>query len=152
MEGHFIICGFGRMGELIADMLQKEKIHFIIIDANLEKKHEIENKGFICLNGDATHDATLRQAHIHKAKALIAVTDSDAENLFITLSARQLAPHLNIVSRALSPEAENKLIRAGANRVILPYKIGAVQLAQAALRPNVVDFIEIATRTSKDEY
>jgi voltage-gated potassium channel len=79
----------------------------------------------------------------------VAATDSDAENLFITLSARQLNAQLNIVSRALSPAAENKLLRAGANRVILPYKMGAIQLAQAALRPSVVDFIEIATRTSK---
>jgi len=149
MKNHFIICGFGRMGAIIAESLQRDRIPAVVIERNPEKRKEIQDMGLVCLTGDATNDETLREAAIEKARGLIAVTDSDPENLFVTLSARQLNPNLNIVSRVLSPESEQKLLRAGANRVILPYKLGAHQIAQAALRPNVVDFIEIATRTSK---
>jgi voltage-gated potassium channel len=120
----------------------------VVIEIDPGRRFAIEARGGICLVGDATHDDLLEEAAIEKAKGLIAVTDSDPENLFITLSARQINPDITIVARCLSPDAENKLLRAGANRVILPEKIGAHQMAQAALRPNVVDFIDIATRTS----
>ncbi|MFP4381503.1 MAG: potassium channel family protein [Candidatus Sumerlaeia bacterium] len=149
MKNHYIVCGCGRMGEIIAETLQRDHIPVIVVDTDYEKKQMLAEKNITAITGDATHDAVLKEAAIDKAKGLIAVTNADPENLFITMSARQLNPNLIIVSRALTIEAEQKLLRAGASRVILPYKLGAHQLAQAALRPNVVDFIEIATRTSQ---
>jgi voltage-gated potassium channel len=149
MKNHYIICGFGHMGEVVAGILKHDKIPFLVIERDAQRREAIEKSADMHLIADATHDSVLREARIENARGLIAITDSDPENLFITLSARQLNPRLSIVSRALSDEAEQKLLRAGANRVILPYKIGAHQLAQAAIRPNVLDFVEIATRTSK---
>lgn len=148
MKNHFIVCGYGRMGATITAALQREKIPVLVVDKKPEWHSELDEKDIACVIGDATQDEVLHEAAIEKARGLIAVTDSDPENLFITLSARQMSPSLIIVSRALTDEAEKKLLRAGASRVILPYKLGAHQIAQAALRPNVVDFIEIATRTS----
>ena len=149
MKDHYIVCGYGRMGGIIAETLAQEGIPVVVIEVEPARRREIESLGAICLIGDATNDELLHEAAIEDARGLIAVTNSDPENLFVTLSARQINPKLNIVARALSPDAERKLLRAGANRVVLPYKLGAHQLAQAALRPNVVDFMEIAARTSK---
>ncbi|MFW6286669.1 MAG: potassium channel family protein [Candidatus Sumerlaeota bacterium] len=149
MKNHYIVCGFGRMGAIIAQTLINDRMPVVVIEQDGSREAEIKAIGVTCIIGDATDDEILRKANIDKAQGLIAVTNSDPENLFVTISARQLNPELNIVSRAVSPDAARKLRRAGANRVILPYKIGAHQLAQAALRPNVLDFIEIASRTSK---
>jgi len=148
MKNHYIVCGCGRMGEIIADALKRDNIPTVVIDTNPERRSDLADKDIPCIIGDATLDEVLHEAAIDKARGLIAVTGSDPENLFITMSARQLNPDLIIVCRALSKEVEKKMLRAGANRVILPYKLGAHQIAQAALRPNVVDFIEIASRTS----
>ncbi|HBF35008.1 TPA: potassium channel protein [Candidatus Sumerlaeota bacterium] len=149
MKDHYIICGCGRMGEIIADAMQRDHIPFVVIENDPDKRIELQEHDIPCVLGDATSDEVLLEAAIEKAKGLITVTHADPENLFITMSARQLNPNLMIVSRALTAEGERKMLRAGANRVILPYMLGAHQIAQAALRPNVVDFIEIATRTSK---
>ncbi len=149
MKDHYIVCGFGRMGDIISQTLTRDRMPVVVIEQDGSREADIKAIGVTCIVGDATDDEILRKASIDKAKGLIAVTNSDPENLFVTISARQLNPNLNIVSRAVSPDAERKLLRAGANRVILPYKIGAHQLAQAALRPNVLDFIEIASRTTK---
>jgi voltage-gated potassium channel len=148
MKNHYIVCGCGRMGEIIADALKRDNIPTVVIDTNPERRSDLADKDIPCIIGDATLDEVLHEAAIDKARGLIAVTGSDPENLFITMSARQLNPDLIIVCRALTKEVERKMLRAGANRVILPYKLGAHQIAQAALRPNVVDFIEIASRTS----
>lgn len=125
MKSHYIVCGFGRMGEVIALSLKQDKIPVVVIDNDPAKLPAIEELGITAIQGDATHDSVLREAAIQNAKGLISVTNADPENLFITLSARQLNPHLTIVSRALTDEAEQKLLRAGASRVILPYKLGA---------------------------
>lgn len=148
MKDHFIICGFGRMGELIVDAMLSEKVPLVVIETDPDRRDAILGRGVTCLVGDATRDEVLEEAGVAKARGLIAVMGSDPDNLFVTLSARQLNPEMTIVARALSAEAEKKLVRAGANRAVLPYKIGASQLTQAALRPNVLDFIEVATRTS----
>lgn len=149
MKNHYVVCGYGRMGNIIAAAMKEDHIPVVVVDKDPKKRPEIEDGGVVAVTGDATQDEVLIEAALLKAKGLIAVTNSDPENLFITMSARQLNPNLIIVSRALTEEVERKLLRAGANRVILPYKLGAHQIAQAALRPNVVDFIEIATGSSK---
>ncbi len=148
MKDHYIICGYGRMGETIADILHADGHSVVVVEANPGLRLSIEEKGMTCIVGDATDEHFLKMAVVEKACGLLAVASNDPENLFITMSARQLNPKIVIVTRALAPNVEQKFRRAGADRVILPYKIGAHQLAQAALRPNVVDFIEIASRTS----
>ncbi|HNY25950.1 MAG TPA: potassium channel protein [Candidatus Sumerlaeota bacterium] len=148
MKDHYIICGYGRMGETIADILHNDGHSVVVIEANPGLRLSIEEKGMTCIVGDATDEHFLKMAVVEKARGLLAVASNDPENLFITMSARQLNPKIVIVTRALSPNVEQKFRRAGADRVIQPYKIGAHQLAQAALRPTVVDFIEIASRTS----
>ncbi|NQU43243.1 NAD-binding protein [bacterium] len=137
MKHHYIVCGCGRMGGLIARRLHEDGKAVVVIDIDSKKKSQLDEEGIVCVIGDATTDEVLREAAIDQARGLIAVTDSDPENLFITMSARQLNPNMTIVSRALTDEAERKLLRAGASRVILPYKIGAHQLVQAALRLQV---------------
>ncbi len=119
----------------------------MVIDSTPEVLVGFEVQYGIPLNGDATSDEVLRQAGVERARGLVTVMSSDADNLYTTMSARLLNKKLFIVARVEDPKAEQKLRRAGANRVVSPYAIGGVRLAQAVLRPTVVDFIELATKT-----
>ncbi|MEW6418518.1 MAG: potassium channel protein [Nitrospirota bacterium] len=143
LKGHYIICGYGRMGKIISKELKKENLNFVVI----EKKPEIleEKEDVIFLEGDATKDEILKEAGIGRAKCLISVLPTDAENLFVVLSARGLNPSIFIVARAGEEGSEKKLLRAGADRVVSPYYIGGLRIAHTVLRPAVVDFIEFAT-------
>jgi voltage-gated potassium channel len=144
LKGHYIICGFGRIGGLICKEFASKPLPFVVV----EKSPEIVEKysaDYLMLQGDATDDETLLRAGIREAKGLITVVTSDTENVYITLTARGLNPDLFILARAGEEGSEIKLERAGANKVISPYLIGGSRMAQAILRPNVVDFIEIAT-------
>jgi voltage-gated potassium channel len=144
---HFIVCGFGRMGRMVCEEFSKQRLPFVVIerDANLLADFRIPHG--IPLPGDAASDAVLRQAGVSRARALVTVVASDAENLYITMSARLLNEKLFVVARAEDAHNEEKLVRAGANRVVSPYYLGGQRVAQAALRPTVVDFIDLATRT-----
>jgi voltage-gated potassium channel len=119
----------------------------VIIDRQEEALRDFHIEHGIALHGDATSDEILKKAGVERARALVTVAASDADNLFITMSARLLNDQLFIVARAEGEQAEPKLLRAGANRVVAPYAIGGSKVAQAVLRPAVVDFIELATRT-----
>ncbi|MEN2985336.1 MAG: TrkA family potassium uptake protein, partial [Thermodesulfovibrionaceae bacterium] len=114
-------------------------------------KSNIPEEEFLYVEGDATHDETLKAAGVERAKGLITVLPSDAENLYVVLSARELNPELFIVARAIEKEAEAKLKRAGADRVVSPYLIGGLRIAHTVLRPTVVDFLEFATRSEHIE-
>jgi len=142
LKGHFILCGYGRVGQEIAQVFSEEKTPFLIIDNNEETIAKAEEAGYLCLLADATSDETLKEAGIERARGLVAAVGSDAENTYITLSARGLCPELFIESRCASSEAEAKLNRAGADRVISPHAIGGRRMAMLALRPAVVDFID----------
>jgi voltage-gated potassium channel len=142
LKGHFILCGYGRVGQEIAQVFSEEKTPFLIIDNNEETIAKAEEAGYLCLLADATSDETLKEAGIERARGLVAAVGSDAENTYITLSARGLCPELFIESRCASSEAEDKLNRAGADRVISPHAIGGRRMAMLALRPAVVDFID----------
>jgi voltage-gated potassium channel len=152
LKDHFIICGYGRIGRIIASGLRQKKVPFVVIDRDDRRRTELEDENILFVIGDSTSDEVLLNAGVKAARCLISVTRSDSDNVFITLSARQLNPDLYIVARAEEESAEPKLRRAGANKVVLPYRIGATQLAQAALRPNVIDFLEITTQTRNLEY
>ncbi|KAF0221374.1 MAG: TrkA domain-containing [Geobacteraceae bacterium] len=145
LKDHYIICGFGRMGSLICREFAAKPIPFVIVEKNTEIIEKLKDEGYLFLYGDATDDETLLKAGIKRAKGLISVVTSDTENVYITLTARGLNPDLYILARSGEEGSEIKLKRAGANKVVSPYLIGGSRMAQAILRPNVVDFIEIAT-------
>lgn len=149
MHDHYIICGYGRMGRIIAKELKEEKAPFSVIEKSPE--NFIEDEGILILRGDATQDQALKEAGVEKAKGLITVLSTDAENLFVVLSARELNPNLLIVARAIAEDAEKKLMRAGATKVISPYHIGGLRMAHTVLKPTVVDFLEFATRSGNLE-
>jgi voltage-gated potassium channel len=146
-QDHIIICGYGRMGRLVAQEFSQQGIPFVVIERSPELLAGFNAENAVALAGDATHDDTLRRAGIDRARTLVTVAASDADNLFITMSARLMSDRVFIVARAEDEGAEKKLIRAGASRVISPYVIGGQRVAQAVLRPSVVDFIELATRS-----
>ena len=133
LRGHFIVCGFGRVGRVVASTLQGESAPVIVVDNEAEALAEAEDLGLLYLQGDATRDADLISAQIDKAVGLVAATGDDSENVYITLTARGLNPDLHIVARASRPEAEEKLRRAGANGVVSPYSIGGREMALTAM-------------------
>ncbi len=145
LHDHYIICGHGRMGRIICRELHAKKEKFIIIEKTPCKMHEKED--LLIIEGDATQDEVLIEAGIEKAKGLISVLPTDAENLFVVLSARGLNPQLLIVARAGEEGSGRKLLRAGADRVTSPYHIGGLHIAHTILKPAVVDFIEFATKS-----
>jgi voltage-gated potassium channel len=147
LKGHLIVCGYGRMGRLVCREFSSQEIPFVIIDVSEKALEGFSLPHGIALHGDATRDEDLQRAGVGRARALVTVAPSDADNLYITMSARLLNDKLFIVARAENEEAEQKLLRAGANRVVSPYVIGGERVAQAVLRPTVVDFIDLATKT-----
>lgn len=133
LSGHYIVCGFGRVGRAVATTLQDESMSLVVMDKDDNALSEAEEQGLLCLKGDATRDADLVSAQVEKAVGLVAATGDDSENVYISLTARGLNPDLNVVARASRPEAEAKLCRAGADRVVSPYAIGGRQMAMTAL-------------------
>lgn len=149
MKDHVIVCGYGRVGRFIAKEMLATKLPFVVIERQADALADLgaEVPG-LQVQGDATDDDTLRTAGVERARALIAALPSDADNLYVTMTARFLNERLFIVARAESESAEQKLLRAGANRVVSPYVIAGHRVVQAVLRPAVVDFLEMATRTA----
>jgi voltage-gated potassium channel len=146
LSGHFVVCGLGRMGRLVAEEFSSAGLPFVVIDREPKVLEGFDIPHGIPLVGDATADDVLRRAGVERARALVTAAASDADNLFITMSARLINERLFIVARAESEGADVKLRRAGASRVVSPYSIGGHRVAQAVLRPNAMDFIELATR------
>ena len=145
LKNHYIVCGYGRMGRIICRELKEKDIKFVVIEKEPDTFESGEET--LVLKGDATKDENLKEAGIEKAKGLISVLPTDAENLFVVLSARELNPKLFIVARAGEEGSEQKLLRAGADRVVSPYHIGGLRIAHTVLKPAVVDFIEFATKS-----
>jgi voltage-gated potassium channel len=139
---HFIICGFGRIGRQIATEFAVEGTAFVVIDASSEQVKIAQTEGYSAVQADATLDATLIEMGVEKAGCLVAALPSDAENLYIILSAKSLNPKIRAIARASNEEAVQKLQRAGADKVISPYITGAKRMAAAALRPQVMDFMD----------
>jgi len=142
MRDHFILCGFGRVGREIARDFTTEKIPFVVIDINPTSLDRAAAEGFTVMHGNAAEVATLQAAGIERARGLITAVDDDADNIYVTLSARVLKPDLFIVARANADDAERKIRLAGANRVISPYTIGGRRMASLAMRPTAVEFVD----------
>lgn len=149
MRNHHIVCGYGRMGSLVCRELKAQGKEVVVVESSEAQKLALEKDNMLYIIGDVTDDAVLTKAGIERAKALVAAVRTDADNLYLVITARQLNPNLYIVSRAADETAERKLIRAGANRVVSPYHIGALRMAQAVLRPAVVDFLDLTVRAEK---
>lgn len=145
LKNHYIVCGYGRMGRIICRELREKNIKFVIVE-KLPDIHR-EEEDLLIFQGDATKDEVLKELGIEKAKGLVSVLPTDAENLFVVLSARGLNQKLFIVARAGEEGSEKKLVRAGADKVVSPYHIGGLRIAHTVLKPAVVDFIEFATKS-----
>ncbi len=145
LHDHFVLCGYGRIGRIVAQQLLRQAVPFVVVDRDHARIDQATADGALTLQGDASDEELLTRAGIARARGLIAVVGTDAENVYAVLSARVLRPDLFIVGRAATEDAGVKLKRAGANRVVSPYDIGGLQIAQTALRPAVVDFVELAT-------
>jgi len=145
LDHHFIVCGFGRMGHIIAREFEREGIPFVLIERDPERLKEAVDLGYIAVEADASSEVVLRRIRIDRARGFIAAVSTDAENVYAVLTARLLRPDLYIIGRAETDDAKAKLVKAGADRVISPYHIGGLHLAQTALRPAVVDFVQLAT-------
>lgn len=144
LRNHYIVCGYGRIGKVISQILQENRRPFVVIENHEDEIKNIEAEGYYGLAGEAADDDVLLAAGINSAKGLIAVVSSDADNVFITLTARGLNPGLFILARSSgAPGADTKLLRAGASKVISPYSIGARRMAQLVVRPTVIDFIDL---------
>ena len=144
LKDHYIICGFGRIGEIIARQLKERGIAVVIIENKPENLSRLEESGYYVVAGDATREEVLQEAGIERARGLVAVVSTDADNVYIVLTARSLNPNLDIVARAEESGAEKKLLRAGADRVESPYEMGGRKMAHAILRPTVTTFMELA--------
>ena len=151
IKDHFIVCGYGRIGSIIAGQLQKQNVPFVIVERDPARLQAAMMDGVLAVQADASHEDVLKRVGIDTARCLIAAVGTDAENVYTVLSARVLRPDLFIVGRAEGDDAARKLLRAGANRVVSPYQIGAVQMAQTAIRPAVVDFLTLATSSDNLE-
>ena len=145
LDDHFILCGYGRIGSIIAEELERQQVPFIIIERDPARSHQVIERGWLCVAADASQEDVLARVGIHRARGLIAAVGTDAENVYTVLTARVMRPDLFIIARVESEDAEHKLKRAGADRVISPYQIGATHIVQTALRPAVVDFVQLAT-------
>jgi voltage-gated potassium channel len=148
---HYIICGFGRVGRQVARDLRAAGARYVVIDSLPENRELAAGVGVRFIEGEATDDEVLRAAGIMRARGVIACVDSDADNIFITLSARELRPDIAIVARAASEDSESKLLRAGATRVISPYKTSGSEMARLALNPQVSGVVDVAPEYRMEE-
>ena len=146
LTDHFIVCGYGRIGAIVCRELATSDMPFVVIETNPISIERANEAGYLTLQGDATDDDTLTRAGILRARGLVSVLPTDADNVFITMSARDLNRKLLIVARGEEERTARKLARAGASRVVSPYESGGIRMAHAILRPAVIDFIEAATR------
>jgi len=152
ISGHYVVCGAGRVGRSVIQELLRSEATVVLIDNRVERARWATDKGVITLVGDATKDEVLRQARVETAKGLVAAISSDAENVYVALSAKVLNPQLVIAARASDEQAEEKLRRAGAISVLTPYSFIGHRLAQSLLRPHVATFLDVASafRQSSD--
>jgi voltage-gated potassium channel len=149
IKDHFIVCGYGRIGGIITAELTQQGVPLVVVERNPERVREATNRGWLAIEADASREDVLARAGIHRARGLIAAVGTDAENVFAVLTARVMRPDLFIIARVEVDDAEPKLRRAGADRVISPYHIGANHMVQTALRPAVVDFVHLATSSER---
>jgi voltage-gated potassium channel len=149
LKSHVIIAGFGVMGEHVCRELHKSKVKFVVVESDNERFASAEERGYNVLMGDATDEEILKTAGVEHAKTFISLLASDADNIFTTMTARDLNPAIFIIARVLDAANKNKLHRIGANRVITPYELSSRRIVNTVLRPNVVDFMDVMTHSGQ---
>jgi voltage-gated potassium channel len=142
-KDHYIVCGYGRVGSSICDLLASRPLGIVVIERDPERIDRLSDRNLLYVAGEATDEENLIKAGVEKARGLLAVLKTDTDNVYVTLTARQLNPELSIIARGGEEKSENKLLAAGANRVVSPYLMGAHRIAQTILRPTVTDFLEL---------
>lgn len=152
LSGHHIVAGMGRVGSVVATALAEDGAPFVVIDTCPDCVERATEAGWLIIAGDATDEDVLRQAGVERAKSLVTALDTDADNLFVTISARSMAPDLFIVARSSHESSEPKLKKAGANRVITPNEIGGRRMATMILHPVVSDYLDLVTHGDELEY
>ncbi|HOO55214.1 MAG TPA: potassium channel protein [bacterium] len=142
MKDHIIVCGYGKIGHHVVDYLIKEKNNFVIVDRELAEKDILEQKDILFIVGEATDEEVLKKAGVERASSLVAVVGSDADNLFITMSAKGLNPEIRVIARSEDSSTSKKLKRVGAEKVILPYEIGGRRIASIVNHPSIMEFLD----------
>jgi voltage-gated potassium channel len=145
LNKHTIVCGHGRMGKIIAEQLHRASKTIVVVETDAGKAEELERAGILVIKGDATAETTLQQAGVERAAALVATLGSDADNLFLTLTARDMNPKMEIIARAENEKNTRKFTQAGATRVVSPFAIGAGHIVSLLTRPTIVDFVDLIT-------
>ncbi len=145
LRDHFIICGYGRVGRRVAEEFRASDVPYLVLDFHEDALAAAQEDGALLLEGDATKDENLRRAGLERARGLVAASDSDADNLYVVLSARSARPDLTIVARASGADAERKLALAGADRIVLPYTTAGRVMANLVLKPQVTAFLDVVT-------
>lgn len=143
MKGHAIVCGYGRMGEIICRKLSEEGVPFVVIEKKPQLVGFLKQTNYLYIEGDAANDDNLMRAGIENAKTLLTVIDSDADALYISLAGRSFNPEIYIIARANEPNAQKRMIRAGANKVVLPFVMSGMKVAETVINPEVEDFFRL---------
>lgn len=143
IKDHFVVCGFGRMGAFVVQQFHARGIPFVVVENDKESQLRILEAGYFLSPGDATQESVLLGANVKAARGLVSVLNSDAANVYVVLTARELNPTIEIIARAGEEGAQKKLLRAGANRVISPYQVGGMRMVMGILKPEVMNFLEL---------
>lgn len=152
LKDHYVVCGFGRVGENVCHELMSTTSDVVVVERDEACAQRAADEGFLTVHGDSTEVAVLEQAGVSRAKGLVSALHTDADNLFVTLTARSLNPSLYIVTRSVFPESTDKLIFAGADRVISPYVMSAKRMANLLQKPSVCDFLDVVVHAEDIEY
>ncbi|MBC7254470.1 MAG: potassium channel protein [Actinobacteria bacterium] len=152
LRDHHVVCGFGRVGEVVCETLSEAGADFVVIDKDPDRLALAQDKGYLCLEGDATSTEVLLNAGVDRARGVVCALQNDADNLFTTLSARSLNREVTIVTRCVSPDSVDKLIYAGADRVISPYALSGRRMATFLLRPSVFDYLDLVAHGVSLDY
>lgn len=149
LSGHHIVAGLGRVGSVVARELRSQGVPFVVVDNCDERVLDAEERGWLFVNGDATEEEVLRNAGVERASSIITTLNADAENLFVTVTARALNPNIFIVARSSHESSEEKLLKGGANRVLTPNVIGGRRMATMVLHPTVSDYLDLVSHASE---
>jgi len=149
MKGHIIVCGQGRIGGIVAEGLKRENEQFCVVENDRNREEELHEKGYRYILGDATEEDVLEEAGVSRARILLALLPTDADNLYITITAKEINPKITVIARALEDRAEVRLKRAGANKVVSPYKTAGLRVLNAAINPTAVEFMELVTHRAQ---
>ncbi len=152
LGGHHIVCGYGRVGQVVCETLEEAGARFVVVEKDRQMIAEAADRGYLCIEGDATETDTLRQAGVDRARGLVCALENDADNLFTTLSARALNRDITIVTRCVSSDSVEKLRYAGADRIISPYAISGRRMATYILKPGVFDYLDLVAHGTSPEY